>query len=364
MADQNQSEGEKLRIERNSLVLDLTQFALDLVGIFDPTPTSDSASMIISLARLDWLGAGMSAVSILPFVGDLAKIGKLPRYERAVSRAITLAAKDTELVARIRPTLQRISRLLDDVPVPELPGELRSLKQKISRFLAEAPLPPGPVSKALQTLPAKARVGFLQAMRLPPIKKPRSLRKRPGPVSEDSLLQELAGKGFVKIKSGSHSAKKLSPRRGAMEDSDIYLRRVIGDDGRHYFESIRIDRKFGGGTSRPFGKTADGLMKSPGARNGRLPGDVQRSDKIFRRIHNTLESTSRKAGVAQGGGRQMGPEQYRRMVNDLQSGSRKGEFSHWHHERFVADPETLAKYLTGPAKGTQKLDNAGQVVLH
>lgn len=118
----------------------------------------------------------MSAVSIVTFVGDLAKIGTLPRYERAVSKAISLAANDAELAVRIRPTLQRIRQLLDDVPVQELPGELRNLKQKSSRFLAEAPWPPGPVSKALQTLPAKARVRFLQAMKVPPITKPRSLR--------------------------------------------------------------------------------------------------------------------------------------------------------------------------------------------
>ena len=62
------------------LALDVTQMALDIVGLVDPTPISDGANGLISLARGDWLGAGISAVSMIPYVGDAAKLGKLGRY--------------------------------------------------------------------------------------------------------------------------------------------------------------------------------------------------------------------------------------------------------------------------------------------
>ena len=57
------------------LALDLTQIGLDIAGIFDPTPISDGANTLISLGRGDWLGAGLSAISMIPYVGDAAKLG-------------------------------------------------------------------------------------------------------------------------------------------------------------------------------------------------------------------------------------------------------------------------------------------------
>ena len=62
------------------LALDVTQMALDIVGLVDPTPISDGVNGLISLGRSDWLGAGISAVSMIPYVGDAAKLGKLGRY--------------------------------------------------------------------------------------------------------------------------------------------------------------------------------------------------------------------------------------------------------------------------------------------
>ena len=59
---------------------DVTQIALDIVGLVDPTPISDGVNGLISLGRGDWLGAGISAVSMIPYVGDAAKLGKLGRY--------------------------------------------------------------------------------------------------------------------------------------------------------------------------------------------------------------------------------------------------------------------------------------------
>ncbi|MCA9062805.1 MAG: hypothetical protein KDA96_07095 [Planctomycetaceae bacterium] len=349
--------------QKEGLLLDLTHFVLDLIGIVEPTPVGDGTRVKKSTAGRDRQGMGLSAVSVLPYLGDFARLGKVARYERAVARSVAFAAGDAEFAARIRPILQRLQQLLDDVPIDELRGGLRQVRERIAQFLRGARRTPGPVSRALQKLSGNAKAGFIQAMKLPPLRNPRRLKKRPGPVREETLLAELIRKGFVRIRHGNHSPQQRSRNHRAAEGSDLYIRRITGEDGLPYFEAARIDRRFGGGTSRPFGKTRDGILFSPGAKAGRASGDVQRSDKLFRRTHNLLGSTSQNSGVAQGSGELLTPGKYRRMVNDLQAGSRKGVFSHWHHERILADPETLARYLKGPVRGTQKFDNAGQIVV-
>lgn len=78
------------------LALDLTAAAADVAGLVDPTPISDGISAAISLARGDWLGAGLSIVSMIPGLGDAiakpikgsklaAKIAKLEQEIRVVT---------------------------------------------------------------------------------------------------------------------------------------------------------------------------------------------------------------------------------------------------------------------------------------
>ena len=93
--------------EKGALLLDLGQMALDIAGIFDPTPISDGVSGVISLFRGDWLGAGISVVAMIPYVGDLAKAGKLPKLLKTIERAVEIAAKDAKFAERIAPLLDK-----------------------------------------------------------------------------------------------------------------------------------------------------------------------------------------------------------------------------------------------------------------
>ncbi|HEX8119363.1 MAG TPA: hypothetical protein VF521_18945, partial [Pyrinomonadaceae bacterium] len=52
----------ELARQQRELTLDLTQMALDLAGLIDPTPISDGANGIVSLFRGDLLGVGISAL--------------------------------------------------------------------------------------------------------------------------------------------------------------------------------------------------------------------------------------------------------------------------------------------------------------
>jgi len=133
---------EELTDEQRELYLDLAQLGLDVVGIAEPTPFADGSSGIISLFRGDWLGAGLSALSIVPYVGDLAKLGKLGKWTITLSNVIDAAGKSEKFFAVVRPMLENIAAGIDSIPEAvfnKLPKQaqdaLNSLKSKISEFL-------------------------------------------------------------------------------------------------------------------------------------------------------------------------------------------------------------------------------------
>jgi len=79
---------------------------------------------------------------MIPYIGDLAKAGKLPKMLKSVETAIELAAKDAKFAERLRPVLDKLKVALDAVPLEKLPGSIRkpleSMKTKIDDFLAGA----------------------------------------------------------------------------------------------------------------------------------------------------------------------------------------------------------------------------------
>jgi len=124
----------------DGLLLDLGQFVLDIAGIIGPSPLCDGVKAIISLVRLDFLGAGCSALGILAFAGDFAKLGKLPKYIESAFQALRLAAKTPDFAAKVAPLVRAIKNLLDKLPLEKLPkqisGRLVELRDGIAEFLA------------------------------------------------------------------------------------------------------------------------------------------------------------------------------------------------------------------------------------
>ncbi|MGH9903187.1 MAG: RNase A-like domain-containing protein, partial [Pyrinomonadaceae bacterium] len=124
--------------EKRELLLDITQIGLSIVGIFEPTPFADGADGIISLFRGDFLGAGISAASMIPYVGDLAKLGKLPKFVKIIERVVNIARADARFAAQLRPALRALKETLDAVPLDSLPASAReqivALRNKIDDF--------------------------------------------------------------------------------------------------------------------------------------------------------------------------------------------------------------------------------------
>lgn len=124
---------------KQTLALDILQFALDIGGMLEPTPFCDAASALISVARGDWLGAGISAVGMIPYIGDLAKTGKIARYVESFSKAIRLAEQDAAFARLLEPALRKLSEVLHKLPLESLPEmaalQIRWVLTKIDNFI-------------------------------------------------------------------------------------------------------------------------------------------------------------------------------------------------------------------------------------
>lgn len=128
------------RVDPADLALDVTQVALDIVGIFEPTPFADLANTGISLFRGDGWGALMSAAGMIPYVGDLAKAGKLGKWAATVSKAVDAALANPAAMRALGPALQKISDAIGAIPQAALdkaPAAVREtlagLKSQIDR---------------------------------------------------------------------------------------------------------------------------------------------------------------------------------------------------------------------------------------
>jgi len=102
--------------DQKKLYLDLLQMGLDLVGIVEPTPFADGSNAVISLLRGDFIGAGLSLAGFIPYIGDLAKVGKLGKWGETVSDVVEMAAKNEAFANTVKPLLEKIDGAFDSIP--------------------------------------------------------------------------------------------------------------------------------------------------------------------------------------------------------------------------------------------------------
>jgi hypothetical protein len=119
-----------------TLLLELAGLALDVAGIFDPTPVSDGASALLSVSQGHWGDAAISVVAMVPYVGDLAKAGKLPRYLRILEHVIERARQSARFAERAEPYVLRLGRVLDRLP-DGTNAIVDTMKRLVREFQAE-----------------------------------------------------------------------------------------------------------------------------------------------------------------------------------------------------------------------------------
>lgn len=88
-----------------------TKTAADLAGIVDPTPTSDAVSLGMSVAEGDWVGAFLSGVSFVPYLGDaVAKPVKIARATKTIATIEKKAAALAKTIAHYKSAAARIAQ--------------------------------------------------------------------------------------------------------------------------------------------------------------------------------------------------------------------------------------------------------------
>lgn len=117
-----------------TLDLNLYQMFFDLTSIVDPTPISPAAGLAFSIARRDWVGSLLSGASLIPFVGEIARFGKLAKIIKTLEESIELASKSEKAAELLKPAMQNLSQILDMLPTSAGP-EVARLRQMVDEFL-------------------------------------------------------------------------------------------------------------------------------------------------------------------------------------------------------------------------------------
>ena len=82
---------------------ELAASAADVAGMIDPTPASDLIGAGLAVRKGDWLGAGMSLVSVVPYLGDaVAKPAKAVRAAKRINELRQTATKLSSQLAGLR----------------------------------------------------------------------------------------------------------------------------------------------------------------------------------------------------------------------------------------------------------------------
>jgi A nuclease of the HNH/ENDO VII superfamily with conserved WHH len=97
-AEIRKAEGELGELNKE-LKLDLVQAGVDAAGTVDPTPVSDLVGAGISIYRGDFIGAGLSLISMIPYAGDA--LGKTAKGARVLKKMNALRKKIALVTERI-----------------------------------------------------------------------------------------------------------------------------------------------------------------------------------------------------------------------------------------------------------------------
>ena len=88
--------GKVLGWNKKTKFVDRVQDTVDLVGIVDPTGVADAANAVGYAARGEWGKAAISAMGIIPYLGDVGKVGKYAARGGKAARVEKAAAKVAE----------------------------------------------------------------------------------------------------------------------------------------------------------------------------------------------------------------------------------------------------------------------------
>ena len=220
---------------KRDLVADMGQLILDITGIFDPTPLSDGTNALVSLARGRWTDALISTVSLIPYLGDISKLTKLPRYLDSIREAVYVARTDPRWAMNLRDLFTNLKKLLDkvfDSDADELPDKarkyLQQVRHEIDQFLhpGSAGIKPAGAS-AQATKPSTAILRKSAPGNT--ITRPKKAKKKEASQSQQDKLRSKDDIDTIDV--GSSGAKKTP----AAKDRDVVPSKTNKDYGVAFF---------------------------------------------------------------------------------------------------------------------------------
>ena len=119
----------------------LARFLVDLLGPFESTVPADDPATLDRVWRGDLYAQVGSAARLEPFVGDVARLGRLPGDLRAVRQAVVQAKVDAQFARDLEGALKRVGQVIKQSHVDKLPDSAQSqfveIRALVERFLKD-----------------------------------------------------------------------------------------------------------------------------------------------------------------------------------------------------------------------------------
>lgn len=192
LAEQQALEQEMAALEKE-MAWEVAKAGVDAAGIVDPTPTSDLIAGAMSAAEGDFVGAGLSLISVVPWLGDA--LAKPVKASRAAAKMSKLAAK----AKKVKDKAGKLAKKLQDLK---------------ARRKAPSKGAPSPKASDGGHVPSKRTAGSSKG---PNAKKAEQLKKnkRQGQKREAEVKNELEGEGHEVV--GSQVSVKTSKSRRVVD---------------------------------------------------------------------------------------------------------------------------------------------------
>ena len=126
---------------------DVLSAALDIVGIIDPSGVADGLNATLQAKNGDYFGSLISATGVIPYVGDIAKVGKVGKDVKIINAAIDAVRVEKNAYRSLITSLQKhhlIPKAVYNKRVSELFGILvrdsgKNLKKLPNKFHGNHP---------------------------------------------------------------------------------------------------------------------------------------------------------------------------------------------------------------------------------
>src|SRR5690606_25311655 len=98
---------------QKELAWEVAKTAVDVAGLVDPTPISDLTGAAMSASDGDWKGAGLSLISVVPYLGDA--VGKPLKGARAAAKIAKLEKKVAALTQKVNSLSKPVKEAIENV---------------------------------------------------------------------------------------------------------------------------------------------------------------------------------------------------------------------------------------------------------